>query len=245
MTDTVKGILVDNHQKLEAALPPHINAGDFVRLALTEVQRTPRLADCDPQSVFLALMEAARLGVVPGTLGHGWLLPRKVKGRMQCQFQPGYRLFIDLARRSGEVLRVDAHVVYEGDDFRMTYGTDPVLEHTPKITGERGAALGAYAVAHLKGGGVQVTFMATEEVEKARAAGAKDSPAWVTWWGEMAKKVVLRRASKLWPLSVEDQRVLERVVTVDNDAEGYSEPAVVEPARPLLERAVTYTEGGG
>ena len=245
MTDTVKGILVENQLKIEAALPPHINTGDFVRLALTEVQRTPRLAECDPQSVFLALMEAARLGVVPGTLGHGWLLPRKVKGRLQCQFQPGYRLFIDLARRSGEVLRVDAHVVYEGDDFRMTYGTDPVLEHAPKITGERGPALGAYAVAHLKGGGVQVTFMATDEIEKARAAGAKDSPAWVTWWGEMAKKVVLRRASKLWPLSVEDQRVMDRVVRVDNTSEGFDAAASVEPARPLLERAVTYTEGGG
>jgi len=61
---------------------------------------------------------------------------------------------------------------------------------------------------------------------------------------EMAKKVVLRRASKLWPLSVEDQRVLDRVVVADNGAEGFDEAPAPEPARPLLDRAVSYTEGG-
>ena len=75
--DALRGILVQNQKGLEAALPAHVNVGDFVRLALTEVARTPRLAECDPQSVFMSLMEAARLGAVPGSLGHGWLIPRK------------------------------------------------------------------------------------------------------------------------------------------------------------------------
>ena len=207
MSNDLQAVLVDNHTRLEAALPAHINVGDFVRLALTEVQRNPKLAQCDPQ--------------------------------------PGYRLFIDLARRSGEVLGVEAHVVYENDDFALRYGTDPALEHTPTLTSDPGKPLGAYAVAHLKGGGVQVEFMRTDEIEKARDAGAKNSPAWVTWWSEMAKKVVLRRASKLWPLSVEHQRTMDQVVTLDNAAQGFDEgrsaPAM-ETAVPLLERAVSYTD---
>lgn len=246
MTTTLTSVLVDNHTKIQAALPTHIDPGDFVRLALTEVQRNPKLAECNPQTVFLACMEAARLGVIPGTLGHGYLVPRKGRGGYECHFMPGYRLFVDLARRSGEVKRVDAEVVHENDEIEYRQGTDPVLSHSPKITGDRGKPIGAYAIAHMHDGGIQVTYMALDEIEKARAAGASNSPAWKDWWGEMAKKVVIKRASKLWPLSVDDQRVLDRIVKVDNAAEGFNEaPMQVESSRPLLERTVSYTETEG
>ena len=238
---SIQNVLVENHTKIQAALPSHIPVGDFVRLALTEVQRNPKLAQCDPQSVFLACMEAARLGVVPGTLGQGYLVPRKGI----CHFMPGYRLFIELARRSGEVRRVDAEVVHENDEIVYRQGTDPALEHTPKITGDRGKAIGAYAIAHMHDGGIQVTYMRLEEIEKARAAGGGNSPAWKDWWGEMAKKVVIKRAAKLWPLAVDDQRALDRLVVADNASDGIGAAStLVEPQRPLLERAVSYTDGG-
>jgi len=233
--------LVEGRGLLEAALPSNINVGDFVRLALTEIQRTPALQECSPDSVFLACMEAARLGAVPGTLGHGWLIPRNIKGRMTCNFHPGYRLFVDLARRSGEVSSVEAHVVYEHDEFDLAYGTEPRLVHKPNLTADPGEAVGAYAVAHLKTGGVQVEFMPVREIEKARAAGMNKSPAWANWWSEMAKKVVLKRASKLWPLAVEDQRALDSLVRVDTDAE-VVEPVALAEAKPLTERVQTFTD---
>ena len=237
----MKNVLVENKGRLEAALPPHIKVGDFVRLALTDIQRNPKLRECEPESIFLACMEAARLGAVPGTLGHGWLIPRKIKGQMQCQFHPGYRLFVDLARRSGEVVRVEAHVVYANDDFDLAYGTAPVLVHKPNLTNDPGEAIGAYAVAHLREGGVQVEFMTRDEVEKARAAGAKDSPAWVNWWSEMAKKVVLKRASKLWPLSLEDQRRMDSLVTYDHGVE-VAQPGAMTLASPapIADRVQTF-----
>ena len=236
-----KQMLIENKSRLEAALPQHIPVGDFVRLALTEIQRNPKLMDCDPQSVFLACMEAARLGAIPGTLGHGWLIPRRIKGKAICNFHPGYRLFIDLARRSGQVLRVDAHVVYEGDEFELAYGTAPVLIHKPNLTGAQGLAIGAYAVAHLTHGGVQVEFMTTDDIEKARAAGAQDSPAWTMWWSEMAKKVVLKRASKLWPLAVEDQRHMDTLVSYDHGVETEPLPSLPDPS-PITARIQSYTE---
>lgn len=245
MSTDLTTTLVDNRARLEAALPSNIAVGDFVRLTLTEVQKNPDLMNCDPQSVFLAVMEAARLGVVPGDLGRGWLIARKIKGRLMCNFQPGYRLFVDLARRSGEVVRVEAHVVYEEDDFQLRYGTEPVLLHQPSLKKikEKGDPVGAYAVAHLKGGGVQVEFMDVGEIEQARAAGAANSPAWTKWWGEMAKKVVIKRASKLWPLSVDDQRQMSTLVGLDNTAEGFSDmPEPPEPAAPLSERVTLFTE---
>ena len=235
--------LVDNKSRLEAALPPHIKVGDFVRLALTEIQRNPKLMECTEQSVFLACMEAARLGAIPGTLGHGWLIPRRIKGQMTANFHPGYRLFIDLARRSGEVVRVEAHVVYENDDFDLAYGTSPILVHKPNLTADPGRALGAYAVAHLREGGVQVEFMTTEEIEKARAAGASDSPAWTHWWSEMAKKVVLKRASKLWPLAVEDQRRMDTLVSYDHQVEEADPVVLMAPeSSPITERIQNFTD---
>ena len=237
----LQAILVSNRTKLEAALPSHVNVGDFVRMVMTEVQRNPRLMDCTPQSVFLACMEAATLGVVPNTLGHGYLVPRKGRGGMECHFMPGYRLFVDLARRSGEVKRVDADVIYENDECVYRKGTDPVLQHTPKLTGDRGAPVGAYAIAHMHDGGLQVEFMSVQEIEKARAAGSGNSPAWKDWWSEMAKKVVIKRASKLWPLAVEDQRRLERLTRYDNDAEGVGNPQTQRDT-PLLGRLQAFTQ---
>lgn len=241
MSTALSNHLVSNRSRLEAALPSSIDVGDFVRLTLTEVQKNPQLAECDPQSVFLAVMEAARLGVVPGALGHGWLIPRRVKGRMQCSFQPGYRLFVELARRSGEVKRVDAHVVYENDEFELSFGTDPKLIHKPALTSDEGDPIGAYAVAHLKDGGIQVEYMKRKEIEKARAEGASNSPAWTKWWDQMAKKVVLKRASKLWPMAIEDRRAFESLVNLDHTAEGFNDLPVAE-ATPIAQRVKTFTD---
>ena len=235
--------LVDQKDRLQAALPAHINVGDFVRLALTEVQRNPRLAECDTESVFLACMEAARLGAIPGTMGHGWLIPRKIKGRSICNFHPGYRLFVDLARRSNKVTKIEAHVVYKNDVFDLEFGTEPKLVHKPVYAGDPGPPVGAYAVAFLTSG-AQVEYMRLDDIEKCRAAGMADSPAWKNWWDQMAKKVVLKRASKMWPLAVEDQRSLDALVAYDNDVEVETRFATshIDPPRSIASRVRGFKE---
>jgi recombination protein RecT len=124
-------------------------------------------------------------------------------GRKEVQLIPGYRGLLDLARRSGEILSVDARVVREGDTFDYAFGLDPVLRHRPADNPER-PITHVYAVIRLKGGGAQFDVLTHKEVEAVRAQSraSKDGP-WVSHWPEMAKKTVLKRALKLAPMSVE------------------------------------------
>ena len=78
---------------------------------------------------------------------------------------------IDLARRSGHIQSIYAHAVHENDEFEYELGLHPKLEHKPSH-GDRGAFIGAYAVAHFKDGGYQMEFMPKSEIEKRRKRSA-------------------------------------------------------------------------
>ena len=175
--------------------------------ALTAVAKNPKILDCDRESIMLSVMQAAELGLEPGgALGEGYLVPY---GRT-CQFIPGYRGFISLARRSGQIVSIEAHAVYEKDEFVVEFGLDPKLVHRPTLAAERGEVVAFYAVARLVGGGVQHDYMTRADVDaiRKRSRAASSGP-WVTDYNEMGKKTVIRRLFKTLPVSVELCRALE------------------------------------
>lgn len=66
-----------------------------------------------------------------GTLGQGYLVPyynSKIKA-YECQFIAGYQGLIELARRSGNIARIESRVVYEKDAFEVEYGLNQKLVH--------------------------------------------------------------------------------------------------------------------
>lgn len=198
------------------ALPKHLNADRFTRVALTEMRKVPKLMQADPASFMGAIMQCAQLGIEPGgALGHAWLLPfdNRRSGRTEVQFILGYKGMIDLARRSGQIISIEARAVYESDVFSVAFGLDPDLKHEPAWeTDDRGELRAVYAVAKLQGGGTQFEVMGRKEVERIRNEsqgyktaerfGKTNSP-WHTHFEEMAKKTVLRRLFKYLPVSVE------------------------------------------
>jgi recombination protein RecT len=191
------------------ALPKHLTADRLLRFAMTSIQKTPKLLECTPQSLLACVMTCAQLGLEPDQfLGQAYLVPFRDnrKGITICTLIPGYRGYIALARRSGEMQTVGAQVVYENDEFDMQYGIEDKLMHKPNLNGDRGQAIGAYCVFKYKDGGYSFDFLPTSEIEKIRkrSKAADDGP-WVTDWGEMAKKTVIKRHAKLAPLSVEFQ----------------------------------------
>lgn len=193
--------------EIRRALPTHLNPDRMARIALTCFRTTPKLALCEPASVFAAVLQASQLGLEPGLLGQCYLIPYKD----QCTLQIGYQGLVDLARRSGRIVSLSAHCVYTNDRFELSYGLTERLEHTPALDGPRGDFRLAYAVAHLKDGGTVVEVMTREEIERIRDRSqnvqsakrfGKQTP-WDTDFGEMARKTVLRRITKFLPKSVE------------------------------------------
>jgi len=222
----IRGLLERSKKQLEMALPKHLTADRLLRVAMTSIQRTPKLLECTPQSLLACVMTCAQLGLEPDQfLGQAYLVPFRdtKKNIMICTLIPGYRGYIALARRSGEVQSVSAQVVYEKDEFELSYGIEDKLVHRPHINGDRGEPIGAFVVFKFKDGGYSFDFMSTEDIEKVRkrSKAASDGP-WVTDWAEMAKKTVIKRHAKLAPLSVEFQKAValeERAMTGESQAD--------------------------
>lgn len=211
----VLGMLTEDSfkEQLALAVPKAMTAERLVRIVLTECRKTPELRETTPASFLGAVLQCAQLGLEPGgALGHCYLLPYwdRKKGVKNCQLIVGYRGMIDLARRSGQIVSLCAYVVHEKDHFSWRLGLDPNIEHIPSPEADRGAMTYVYAVAKLKGGGVQFEVMSRAEVEAVRKQSkAGGSGPWVTHFSEMAKKTAIRRLFKYLPVSIEAARAVE------------------------------------
>lgn len=246
-------LLEQYRQQFESALPRHMRIDHFMRCALTYIKKNPEVGKCTPVSICKALMDAAQLGLAPdGLLGSAYLVPfnNKVKGRdggqdsweKQCQLIPGYRGLIDLARRSGEILDIQARPVLVGEEFDIDWGRTPPLKHRPNLdanpaSGNGDQVRGVYAIAFFKDGSQHLEYMSRGEImgiqARSKANGKGFSP-WQTDWVEMARKTAVKRLAKYLPLSPE----LSRAIDIDNDAE-----RVVETAAVAVEEApATKTE---
>jgi recombination protein RecT len=181
----------------------------LLSVTMTEMRKNPTLQECTQASLFGALVQAAQLGLEPGSaLGHCYLVPYKNRkiGRVECQFQLGYKGMIDLARRSGQIIKLSSHCVFEKDSFSVTYGLADSLEHKPFLDGSAGEVRGAYAAAHLTGGGCQWVFLPRHKLDaiKDGSPSGRSGP-WVTHFEEMCQKTAARALFKWLPVSIEAQ----------------------------------------
>lgn len=210
---TIGDMLRNNKAKLEATIPKHVNADRLMRVAVQAIQGSPILAQCSVPSLFTCIIRSSMLGVEPnGPLGEAYLVPYKNKGKYEAQLIIGYRGLTNLARRSGLVTEVYAHVVHEKDVFDYELGTTPFIKHKPALK-DRGKMIGAYAVYVTSDGAKDFEYMTKEEIDKVRnSSRAGNNGPWVQWYEEMARKTVIRRLSKRMPMSVE----MAEAVDIDN-----------------------------
>lgn len=221
--DTLRSMLAEAAPSLREILPKHLTAQRVLKMAIIAASRQPALLECTQVSFLQAVMRAAELGLdFTGTLGSGYLVPfhNKRLGVREVQFIPGYRGLIDLARRSGQIANIEAHVVYESDALELEYGTNPRLKHRPSLKDDPGPLKCVYAIGTLKDGCKQVEVMTRAQVEsiRRRSKAANDGP-WVTDYDEMARKTAVRRVCKYLPLSPEVVEALAAEDEIHRNAE--------------------------
>lgn len=201
------------HEQLEALVPAVERATGrrdlaerIVRIGLTEVRKTPQLAQCTPQSIMGAIMQSAQLRLDPGAaLGHCWLVPMRNKGVMECEWWLGYKGIVELAHRSGQLSGITADVVREGDRFEAVRGTNGRLVHEVDwraTTADRGPVYAAYAHARLLNGGEAWEVLTLEEIERRRGLSRgsdRASSPWVQWFDRMASKSAVHALGKWLP----------------------------------------------
>jgi recombination protein RecT len=212
--NTRKGIndlLIAQKDQIAAALPKHLTPERLIRVALTSISRNPKLLECSTPTLIGAIIQASQLGLEPdGVLGQAYLVPFRNNrtNATECQFIPGYRGYIDLARRSDRIKSIMAQVVREGDLFSYEYGINETLKHVPGD--RRGEITHVYGYAKFTNGGYAFVVLTLEDINRTRLRSkSKDSGPWVTDFEAMAQKTAIRRLAKWLPLSVEFARAVE------------------------------------
>lgn len=228
------------------ALPSNIPLDRFKATFITAVAHNPEILQCDMQSIKTALMKAAVDNLLPDNR-EAALVPFNTKGKDAegkerwmkiAQYMP---MVQGIRKRALELggARIFSECVYENDFFDAVLGDDPHIEHKPAKLGQvRGEIIGAYAIfKDEKGEILHRELMPREDIEAARnVSRAKDGPGWKNFYGEFARKTVVRRGSKSVPSIPEKLRtIIER----DDDYVDFSQiaerPRSIEH-NPLLDR---------
>lgn len=237
---------LDEYQdQLRAALPTHVSLDRFKRTVLTAVNQTPKLLEADRRSLFNSAVKCATDGLLPD--GREAAL---VEFGGKIQYMPMVRGLIKLARQSGEISTLSAHIVREGDEFEYVLGDDERLVHKPNLDGAGKPRL-VYATVTFKDGTRQREVLTVADVEKVRAVSrAKNNGPWVSWWDEMARKTAIRRLLKYVTLSADVQRAVDRddetefgemrrtaLRAIGNDADDRTQALNAMAAEPNIDRA--------
>lgn len=176
-----------------------------IDFAAQAMMANPYLIECaaqHPDDLVNALKNVALTGsTLNPVLKQGYLVPFKGK----ISFMPSYMGLVDVLNRSGLVRKIEAHPVFDGDEFSVTYGTSEQLIHKPNPWGTRDKdhLKGCYYYIELADGTTMWDTMSAAEIEDVRRRSpsvtkGKASP-WDTDYIEMAKKTLIRRAFKAVP----------------------------------------------
>ena len=201
---------------IEKVIPRHLTPQKLLQVAVTVVRRNYQLMQCTKQSLLSSVMGAAILGLeLEPALGQAYLVPyRNKRGFLEAQLIPGYRGYISLASRSGEIHSVTASEVYTKDTFEYELGLNPKLKHIP-AEGDRGEFRGAYVVFEHKEGPPTFEYMSKDRIDRVmNRTKSKDKDGnitgpWITDYEEMAKKTVIRHRAKYEPISIEFAKARE------------------------------------
>lgn len=241
--ESVRQSLTQLKGQFQMALPAHINPDRFIRVVQTAITTSPKLLECDRQSLFAACTRAAQDGLLPDGK-EAALVPFK----NQVQFMPMVGGILKKFRNSGECKSIMAQVVYENDEFNYSVDdTGEHIAHKPLIFGDRGKKIGFYALATTKDGGVYIEVMTISDMDKIRAVSRSgDSGPWRQWEEEMEKKSVIRRLAKRLPMSTDLEEFIRQnddMLNFDPETQDVS-TTTPNRAKSLVNEAMA-TESGG
>ena len=202
---------------IQAALPEHVGFDRFRRVVLTAIQGDPDLVRADRRALLTACLKAAQDGLMPDKREGVIMMFKGVP-----QWMPMVGGLMKLARNSGEILSIRAHVVYQGEAFRVLLGDEERIEHVRDVAKvDHTKIVAVYAIAVMRDGEPVRDVMPWKDVLRVKAGSASgDKGPWGKWPDEMARKTVIRRLVKRLPLSTDrdgDRRLVQAAERVDED----------------------------
>jgi len=235
--NSARGMVAQYAPDFGAVLPSHIKPETWVRIAQGALKKGRKASGAGNKTelevaaqnnpgVFLAsLLDAARMGLEPGTEQY-YLTPRRAKGgRLEILGIVGYQGYIELMYRAGAIASVVAEVVYSGDRFTYRPGVDERPIHEIDWDSEdRGQLRLVYAYAIMKDGATsKVVVLNRSAIAKikqtAQGADTEYSP-WKTNPDAMWLKSAVRQLAKWVPTSSEYRTAVARAENVAAPTDG-------------------------
>ncbi len=231
----LRSLMSSDHfkEQIQMALPSHMSADRFARIALTALTRAPKLLECSRESVLKCCMDLSSFGLEPDGR-HAHIIPYGKEATLVLD----YKGLIALAKRGGEVKTWSAELVKENDEFTWDNG---IVNHKVNWRADRGKTQCVYSRVTMADGTCDFEVMTLAEVEAIRKRSkAGQSGPWVTDFDEMARKTVIRRHSKRLTLSPEfiaalaadGDKIEERPI---RNVSAARVPSVVPPPPKILE----------
>jgi len=230
--------------------PETLNYGDeeiFAIQMLTKNDFSLKTANANPRSVQFAMLNVASTGLTLNpAMGYAYLVPRDGAIVLDISFKG----LIKIATDAGSIKWVRAECVHEQDDFTY-YGpaAAPVIQTNPFK--ERGPIIGAYCIAKTVDGDILTEVMDLDALLKIRDASTaftKGQPGrkgpWESYFAEMCRKAVIKRARKTWPYTETNER-LAKAIEIANESEGgytFEQPQIGRPTDGAWESMDTETQ---
>lgn len=213
------------------------NGQQFVTSLLSIVTNNNLLAKATNESIMTAAMKAATLKLpIEPSLGMAYIVPYNRNEKQgntwvkinEAQFQMGYKGFIQLAQRSGQIRNINCDIVYKEEFLRYdkVYGT----LHLKEEQVDSGEVEGYFASLELINGFRKMIFWKKEKViahaqkysktYDKQIGDFKSGTPWKTEFDAMAQKTLIKELlSKYAPLSTE----LQEAIIADNEDSNVNE----------------------
>lgn len=192
------------------------------QFAIQYFQRNDYLAKTalsNPTSAQNAIINVAAIGITLNPASKlAYLVPRD---GMVC-LDISYMGLLHLAQSTGSIKWGQCKLVYSNDTYESN-GLDTAPTHKYNAFGDRGDVVGGYCTVKTADGDYLTEEMSVAEIKATEATSKAKNGPWKNFWEEMARKTIVKRASKYWPRAER----LDNAIHVINEDEGiFQEPVM-------------------
>lgn len=151
-----------------------------------------KTALANPTSAQNAIINVAAIGITLNPASKlAYLVPRD---GMVC-LDISYMGLLHLAQSTGSIKWGQCKLVYSNDTYESN-GLDSAPTHKYNAFGERGSIVGGYCTVKTADGDYLTEEMSLTEIKAVEATSKAKNGPWMTLWEEMARKTIVKRASK-------------------------------------------------
>lgn len=154
-----------------------------------------KTAIANPASAQNAIINVAAIGITLNPASKlAYLVPRD---GMVC-LDISYMGLLHLAQATGAIKWGQCKLVYSNDMYESN-GLDSAPTHKYNTFGDRGTVVGGYCTIKTPDGDYLTEEMSLAEIKATEATSKAKNGPWKNFWEEMARKTIVKRASKYWP----------------------------------------------